>query len=189
MKGIVSGLFIFLTVLACGQQDPASQVKAQEETESQIQSHDALMACRQRMRDQLGKGGDARELILEFIEGAERYVRAFPSDTLGPAFLLEAAQLAGGIGKPGSSIELWGLLWRNHPDHPESPYAMFMQAFVFETTIGDTINARRYFEKVISTYPEHPLAASARQSLSALGKSAKDLIQQIDTSKNTDHEK
>lgn len=183
MRGIVSGLFLLLTVLACGQRDPAGHVNTQEETESQIQGLDALMACRQRMRDQLVKGGEARELILEFIESTEQYVRAFPFDTLGPAFLLEAAQLAGGIGRPGNSIELWGLLWRNHPDHPEAPYAMFMQAFVFETTIGDTVNARWYFEKVISTYPEHPLAASARQSLSAMGKSAKDLIQQIDTSK------
>ena len=179
MKTLLALLMSLLAVLACGQHQPQPDAAVEEERIRQ-EMIDSLEFQRKMIRSAINSGSEAYDSIRQFIKATEDFARTFPGDTANPSFLLEAADLAGGVGIPGSSIELWGLLWRQHPDHPEAPYAMFMQAFVFETAIGDRLNASRYYRMVTDRYPNHQLASSAELALKVLNESQEDLIRQFE---------
>ena len=166
-------ILLLLSVLACGQPQINT---ADENDDGRLQLIENLNEQRRLIRAAMESGSEAYDLVKEYASRVEEYARSIPGDTACPAYLLEAADLVGGVGLHGRSIELWGLLWRQHSNHPEAPYALFMQAFVFETIIGDKLNAKRYYQKVTEQYPGHPLAQSANQAINVLNQRGEDLI-------------
>lgn len=115
-----------------------------------------------------------------FLEKSQAFAEAFPQDSLAPSYLFKSAEVARGIREFGLAIQLAGRVWRQYPDYEKAPDAMFVQAFIYDTDLGDTLNARNYYEKFLSSYPEHPFAPNIKQLLSVLGKDPEALIQQFE---------
>ncbi|MBK6623014.1 MAG: tetratricopeptide repeat protein [Saprospirales bacterium] len=115
-----------------------------------------------------------------FLEKSQAFAEAFPKDSLAPSYLFKSAEVARGIREFGLAIQLAGQVWRQYPDYEKAPDAMFVQAFIYDTDLGDTLNARNYYEKFLSSYPKHPFAPNVNQLLSVLGKDPEALIQQFE---------
>lgn len=175
MKRIFVIMLCFLVLLSCQQNGAAGQ----STDERQV-----LLDSVQLQREALKKAFRARENMEKTAEGfsdlAERFADRFPQDSLSPVLLFEAADVAGGAGEPGLSIKLWGRVQRYYPEYEKAPDALFMQAFVFETMIGDKHNARRYYQQFLKRFPEHPLAETATLALKTLEKSPEELIREFE---------
>jgi arabinofuranosyltransferase len=59
-------------------------------------------------------------------------------------------------------------LVERYGDHQHAPAACFMIGFVYAEEVGDTVAARKAFERVIELYPESEMAESARWMLEQL---------------------
>lgn len=98
-----------------------------------------------------------------YVRAVEAFAYAYPEHDSVPEQLMQASGIANGTNWGNKSIQLWGQVWRKHPDHPRAPEAMFYQAFVMDTKYEDYPLATQYYDLVIKTYPEHPLADQATQ--------------------------
>lgn len=127
----------------------------------------------------LGQEDFSADTALMLVSLQESFATDFPEDSLAAILLYKAADIARGAGEPGLAIKLWGKVHRLYPDFKLAKEALFLQAFTFETQIGDINNARIYYENFINRYPNHELADVARMALENLNKDPEELIQKF----------
>ena len=121
------------------------------------------------------------EVAVQFLEKSQAFADAFPKDSLAPSYLFKSAEVARSIREFGLAIQLSGRVWREYPLYPKAPDAMFLQGFIYDTDLGDTLNARSYYEQFLAKYPEHPFAPNVTQLLSVVGKDPEALIREFET--------
>ena len=119
------------------------------------------------------------EVAEEFLEKSQAYALAFPKDSLAPSYLFKAAEVSRGLHQYGNAIKLAGQVWREYPEFEKAPDAVFLQGFIYDTDLGDTLNARSYYERFLEKYPEHPFAVNVTELLSVLGKDPEALIREF----------
>jgi len=120
------------------------------------------------------------DVAAQFLEKSQAFVDAFPKDSLAPSLLFKSAEVARSIREYGVAIQLAGRVWREYPEFPKAADAMFVQGFIYDTDLGDTTNARHYYEQFLSKYPEHPFASNVSELLSVLGKDPEALIREFE---------
>jgi len=67
-------------------------------------------------------------------------------------------------------------------DYPESEravFALFNKGYIYNNYIRDTSMAKRIYTEFIAKYPDHKLATDASVELEFLGKSAKEMLEEI----------
>lgn len=172
-NGLISLLFLLPLFMACQTTDGNGQSER-----SQLLTE--MQERKQALRELAKQGSPPADSVLAlaylYVDFAEQY----PKDSLAPELLFSAADLMQGHQEAGKAIKYWGQVWRNYPEHPKAPEAIFMQAFVFETRIGDVRNAGSYYRKLTRLYPEHPMAAQAEAALKVLGKDPQELIREFE---------
>ncbi|MBK7408527.1 MAG: tetratricopeptide repeat protein [Saprospirales bacterium] len=119
------------------------------------------------------------EVAQAFLEKSQAYVQAFPKDSLAPSYLFKAAEVSRGLRQFGDAIKLAGQVWREYPEFEKAPDAVFLQGFIYDTDLDDTLNARKYYERFLEKYPEHPFAVNVIELLSVLGKDPEALIREF----------
>lgn len=119
--------------------------------------------------------------VLELARREEEFVRKYPNHPSTPRFLIEAAEIYGTyFGDAQKAVTLLRQVdQRFRQKSPLAPKALFYEAFLYETMLGDTAIARRRYEDFLQFYPDHELAKDARTSLQTLGKPPEELIQEI----------
>ena len=115
------------------------------------------------------------------METATEFAKAFPSDPKTPDLIFKAADVARGAKEYGKAVQLWGQLWRKHPDHPKAPRALFLQGFTFESELRDANMASKYYKDFLETYPNDSLAPQVQQLLQVVEISPEDLIRQFES--------
>ena len=75
------------------------------------------------------------------------------------------------------AIKYYESVFTNFPDDPNAPNALFMTAFLYANELGNLDSARDNYEKFLSKYPEHEMAASAKAELDNLGVSAEEILE------------
>ena len=108
----------------------------------------------------------------------ETYASKFPDDTLSADYLFRAADISGHINKINEACELYNMVVTKFPKSFRTPYAVFMQAFLYETSLNDIDKAREKYNEFISKYPKHELWDDANQSLVNLGMPLEALVKQ-----------
>ncbi len=113
------------------------------------------------------------------------YADTYRDDTTSAAYLFKAADLANGLNRPKESIAIFERLRTSFPDYRKSPAALFMQAFIYETSLKDKEKAKGKYKEFIQSYPDHKLTASAQASLDQLNAnlSDEDLIKSFEEKK------
>ncbi len=121
------------------------------------------------------------ETALALVRAEEAFARKYPNHPDVPGFLLEAAEIeATYFGSPARAVELLrqiDLRFRQKSD--VAPKALFYEAFVYETLLSDTAQARQRYEDFLRYYPNHELAPQARASLQHLGKTPDQLLEEL----------
>ena len=98
-----------------------------------------------------------------FIRAVQGFAEAHPRHPRAAPLLMDAAGLANGTQWSNKAFQLWGLVWRAHPDYARAPEAMFYQGFVADTQFGADEMATAYYDRLIRTYPDTEYARQAAQ--------------------------
>lgn len=166
-----SGLWLLVLVgLSCGPRLP---------------ERDEVLRLQKELRQYLETQGPSSSAFLEtalaLVRAEEAFARKYPNHPDVPQFLLEAAEIeATYFGSPARAVELLrqiDLRFRQKSDL--APKALFYEAFVYETLLSDTTNARKRYEDFLRYYPDHELAPQAQTSLQNLGKTPDQLLEEI----------
>ena len=102
------------------------------------------------------------------------YADTYKDDTSSANYLFKAADLANGLSRPKESIAIYERLRISFPEFRKASSALFMQAFIYETSIKDKEKAKEKYKEFILKYPEHKLTASAQASLDQLNANLSD---------------
>lgn len=106
----------------------------------------------------------ANEVYKKYIEYADTY----KDDTASATYLFNAADLANGLKKPQESVALYERLRATYPDYRKSGASLFMEGFIYETSLNNKDKAKEKYREFIEKYPNHALTASAQASLDQL---------------------
>lgn len=116
----------------------------------------------------------------EMLKKYDLYVQKFPQDTLVPALLFKSGELAMTIKATNKALFYFNKLQNNFPDYKNTPYSVFLQAFLYESQMNDTAKAREYYNLFISKYPNHSLVKDAKASINMLGKDLNEIIKEFE---------
>ena len=117
--------------------------------------------------------------VNNLLKDYEAYAENYPADTNGANYLFKAADFYRYIHKPLRSIELYSKVYDKYPTVAKRPYALFLQGFIYENEVGNSQAAKNLYEKFLEVYPTHPIAKDVRATVSNLGKTPEQLIQEF----------
>ena len=113
---------------------------------------------------------ESNNVLNNYLVFADKY----KDDTLSASYLFKAGDLANGLRRPKEAIAIFERLRTSFPDYRKSAAALFMQGFIYETSLGDKEKAKEKYKEFIEKYPNHNLTASAQASLDQLNSNLTD---------------
>ena len=116
----------------------------------------------------------------EIVQSAEIYALMLPEAEPAPEMLYQAGQIAGSVRATNKAIELNERVYTRYPDHRRASSALFLTAFTYDNELGDVEKARPLYEAFIAKYPDSDFAESAQFQLRNLGKSAEEVLRELD---------
>ena len=106
----------------------------------------------------------------------EKYVKAYPSDSLSPEFLFKEANLYRVMKQAEPSLKAMEKVVDRYPASLRVPECYFLRALVYEEVVYDPAMAKQAYLTFLHRYPEHPLTETARYSIQYLGKSPEEIV-------------
>jgi outer membrane protein assembly factor BamD (BamD/ComL family) len=119
----------------------------------------------------------AEQLVQLYV----KRVDSLPRDSLTADYLFKAADVSVNLGNSSRTIILLNRFSRDFPKHEQAPISIFLKAFVYETQMNDTAQARLAYEEFLFRYPQSDFAEDARSAIANLGKSPEDLIREFES--------
>lgn len=107
-----------------------------------------------------------------------------PGDSISAEVLFRAGALLKGRKEPTKAIGVWGLVTEKYPDSYRSADALFQQALTFDNDLNDKNLAKRYYQKFLEQYPEHPQAEDVRLLLPMMDKTDAELVEEFEKKLN-----
>ena len=104
----------------------------------------------------------------EQLTAYKEFANAFPDDSISPAYLFKAADLAHGMKKNREAIEIYKTFISKYPDHPKTAPSLFLEAFIYDSELKQKDTAKIIYKQFLEKYPSHPLASSAKASLAQI---------------------
>jgi tetratricopeptide (TPR) repeat protein len=182
MKSTFLFLFIALTFIlsSCGDKSEVKSNSAQEEksnAQRDLANMDPLLIEIHDMerKAKLDSVMD-RAVGLRLLRAYQEYYNKNMKDSLGIAYLFEAARVADAMSKYEKAIELlinYHDVINNQEKKAESAY---MVAFIYDAHLKNEKKAITYYNKVIELYPSSVWAEQAKSALHLVGKSDEDLL-------------
>ncbi|HRI00978.1 MAG TPA: hypothetical protein PK006_08000 [Saprospiraceae bacterium] len=114
-----------------------------------------------------------------YVDACEAYALAIPKDEAAPEFIFKAAETSNALKTYEKSFALYDWIIDAYPKHPRAPMALFMKGFLFDGTIKDSANARRFYTEFLEKYPKHEFVKDAKVLLSNIGKSDEQVLQEL----------
>lgn len=163
---------VLVSLIACG------ETKVEEAKDEKAELLKIISELEERLFANTEKYDEtaAHAIVKHYANFAENY----PDDEKTPNFLFKAGEVAMSLNRSGEAVKYFTELNEKYPEFDKSAYAMFMVAFVYDTQIGDTTNAKIAYEKFIETYPNHEMVGDAQASIALLGKSPEDIIKEFE---------
>ncbi len=162
-------LFSAVLLAACNN----SENTAKKDLEKKIITmEDKLYSQKDRPAD-FGLANNVLTLYLDFA-------KAYPEDPKTPEYYYKAGEIANSVKNPELAITLFETLRKKFPEHEKAPYALFLQAFIYENNIKDFEKAKQLYNQVISEYPQHEVAEQSKMILPNVGKSDEELIREFE---------
>lgn len=160
-----SVLFLLLTLFSCNS-NPSGNL------DSKINDTEGLLF------DEIGQFNKviAEQLVQLYI----KRIDSLPKDSLTSDYLFKAADVSVNLGNSARTLVLLNRFSREYPKHEQAPISLFLKAFVYETQMNDTSQARLAYEEFLYRYPESDFAKDAHSAIDNLGKSPEDLIREFE---------
>jgi outer membrane protein assembly factor BamD (BamD/ComL family) len=144
----------------------------------QSQREKDLKAVRQSENELFSEGGMVdRTRVAPLLDKYVQFADNYPDDTLAPAFLFKAGDMAMNTNRSVQAIQFYNRIIEEYPDYPKVPEAMFLKGYVYENNLGRLDKAQEIYEEFIARFPDNDFADDAKVSLQYLGKSPEELIE------------
>ena len=110
------------------------------------------------------------------------FAEKYPADSLSPEFLFKAADISNGLGNSAEAIVMLESLRKKYPNHIRAGTSLFLEAFIYETSLRDNKGAIAKYTEFLEKYPDHQLAQAAQFSLMQLqeGMSVEDIVKMFE---------
>ena len=106
------------------------------------------------------------------------FARKNPAHSLAPTYHMKAAAIARNIpGKALMAIEEYSEVYKNYPQDTLAPQAQFLVGFTFDQALNDGPRARKAYVAFVEAWPNHPLAAQAKDLIAIIDNTGTDLDQ------------
>lgn len=165
-------LFAAIFMLACNREGTKDS-PGKKDLEKQIQVMENKLYSQ---KDRPADFSTANNMLALYLD----YAKAFPEDEKSPEYYFKAGEIANSIKNPKLAITLFETVRKNYPDHDKAPYALFLQAFIYENELKDFDKARQLYNQVITEYPKHEVAEQSKLILPNVGKSDEELIREFE---------
>lgn len=121
-----------------------------------------------------------RNTALRLLIAYQTYYNQHGKDSLGQAYLFEAAKMADALGKYQKAIDLLVNYHDLIGDYNKKAEAAFLVGFIYDSHLKDAKKAIEYYNKVIELYPKSQWAEQAKSALHLAGMSDEDLMKFLD---------
>ncbi len=167
-------LFVFVGLLALA---ACNNKQVEESTMTHEDSVAMQLAVLDSIDDALLKSDSLDPAKAWKAFGAFRdFARKNPKHELAPTYHMKAAAIARNIpGKALMAIEEYTLVYTTYPQDTLAPQAQFLVGFTFDQALHDNARATRAYQAFIEAWPNHPLAAQARDLIALLAGEEDDL--------------
>lgn len=169
-----------LCVLSCGESSPpatsAEEGNAKTSQDNPANSDPLLIEINDMEKKAKLDSVMDRAVGLRLLRAYQEYYNKHPKDSLGRAYLFEAARVADAMGKYQKAIDLLV----NYHDGMENIHkkaeAVYMIAFIYDAHLHNEKKAIEYYNRVIELYPKSTWAEQAKSALHLVGKSDEELL-------------
>ncbi|MBC7448594.1 MAG: tetratricopeptide repeat protein [Hymenobacteraceae bacterium] len=151
---------------------PAARVASRHRIDSlEAKIHDAVQSPT--------KAPDIR-LTMYTIQAYQYFAADFPRDPRAPEALDRAGQLWSGVlGDHQKAVERYEKVYQEYPQYKNRPQLLIQQGVASEAA-HDTAGAATAYRRILTGYPQHPLAKQARGLLKLLRMSAAERAKMFD---------
>ena len=120
---------------------------------------------------------------LKYVDAVEALALVSPNDSIVPANLYTAAEVARSMRTFPKAMSLYDWLIDTYPTHERTPNALFIKGFILEQDYNRPEEAKELYTRFISEFPDHDMVESAKFLLKNLGKSDQEILQEIEKAK------
>ncbi len=171
MKGkAFVAIILFMALFAC----------KNKKTELRNQELNELNNLKEQFYQDLYAGHiDAKKAPL-LAEKYEAFLSNWPKDSLCPRLLIELGSIyLNFMGDPNRAIQTFQRVENDYKKSDKLLESYFAIAEVYHDYLKEYDNAADYYKKIISEFPDDPLAKQAQILLDNLGKSPEELLNEI----------
>lgn len=180
----ISYVFVFalsLFIVSCSNEPAGTEaVKGDRESLGKSEKAEYLKNLRN-LEAQLYTASKFDETVaLSMVNQYADFAKNFPEDSLAPECLFKAGEISSSLRQGSQAIHFFRSVCEKYPTYQKVHYALFLQAFVYETQMNDQEKARSIYNEVIEKYPNEQVAVDAKASIQNLGKSDEELIREFE---------
>lgn len=114
-----------------------------------------------------------------YVDACEAFALALPKDPEAPEYINKAAEISNALKTYEKSFSLYDWLSSKYPEHKRGQMALFMKAFLFDESLKDVENAKKYYQEFITKFPNHEFAKQAQLLMENLGKSQDEVLKNL----------
>ncbi len=132
-----------------------------------------------------GEKFTSEENLPEAVLSYETLIKEYPDDILAPEATVRVAaiyqnKLVKNISENESllkSVELFKSIYEKHPGSKQASLGLFMAGFVQSNELHDYEGATETYNTFLKVFPDHELAASAKEELDNMGLTPEEILQ------------
>ncbi|WP_290663216.1 tetratricopeptide repeat protein [Ignavibacterium sp.] len=144
-----------------------------------------LIACSKSLENDFNKANELlkqnkiEEAVAELVKIAESGDKNFSPKALAQLATIYQNKMDKSISDSESADKAqfyFRTLYDKYPEHPDAPKALFMSAFILANELNKYDEATKSYKLFLEKFPEHELAASAKQELEYIGLSPEEIL-------------
>jgi tetratricopeptide (TPR) repeat protein len=120
----------------------------------------------------------------KYVDACEAMSIGDPKNDKTAEYLYKGGEMARSLGTPEKALTMYMLISNKYPKSTHAAESTFMSGFIFDSTFGNKDKATEYYQKFVSTYPDHALAKDAKFLLDNIDKSDEELIEELSKKEN-----
>lgn len=167
VKQISMGLLGLVLLSGCGN-PPSTKTSEQQLLAARIDSLEAIL-----LNDSLEVSDATGSAV---IKAYFKFADTWPQDSSSVDYLFKAADVMRGMYRIQDAVQTLDLVVKRYPESEKAPAALFYAGFILHTDAEQNNMAIEYFERLIASFPNHPLSDDARNLMPLLHLSEEQLM-------------
>lgn len=167
---------LFLFALACSNNDGKDEGEkpSKEELTTKIETLEDTV-------DEMSKNRDfSDQKMRDLMDAYKSFAEHYPDDSLAPEHLFRAGGVARSLDEPQRAINIYRRILNEYPETDQEPTVRFLLAFVYDQDLNKKGKAKKLYQAVIDSFPDHKLAQDAEQYLKVIDMSDEELMKHFE---------